>query len=653
MNVPGWLKNLGLEQYEAVFRENDIDGSVLSSLTNEDLKDIGVASVGHRRKLLDAIAKLRDGSSAATVAGPNFGTSVEAERRQLTLMFCDLVGSTPLSARLDPEDLRAILGLYHAAVAEEVQRLGGYVAKYMGDGVLVYFGYPRALEHDAERAMRAGLALVARIGGLDAAAGSLAVRIGIATGIVVVGDLIGSGEAQERGVVGETPNLAARLQAMAQPNTVLIDEMTRRLVGDLFEYRDLGAVEVRGIAEPVPVFEVLRPSAVESRFEALRAAALSPLVGRDEEIELLSSRWARAKAGDGQVVLISGEPGIGKSRLAAALQQRLGDEAHTRLRYFCSPHYQDSPLYPFIAQLEHAAGFAREDPPAATLDKLEALLAQAGKVDGEAVGLFADLLGLPAEGRYPPLPGDSQRRREMMLSALLAQFEALAQWRPVLMIFEDAHWADSTSLELLDRTVDRAACLPALLVITFRPEFAAPWLGQPHVSALSLNRLAQRDTAALVRGITAGKRLPPEILDHIVERTDGIPLFIEELTKSLLEGGLLHEEAGGYVLAGPLPPLAIPSSLHASLLARLDRLAPAKQVAQIGAAIGREFSHELLAVVTLRSEAQLTDALDQLIVLVKLAHTLVGESRFRRGIAHCCLVDPSECVLDFELLCRT
>ena len=362
MDIAGWLRELGLEQYEPAFRENDIDFDVLRSLTAEDLRDLGIASVGHRRRLLDAIKAL---PADAAPTSPAAEVRAGAERRQLTVMFCDLAGSTALSSRLDPEDMREVLGAYHKAVAEVVAGFDGYVAKYMGDGVLVYFGYPRAHEDDAERAVRAGLALVERIGRLESGSGALASRIGIATGLVVVGDLIGAGDAQERGVVGETPNLAARLQAMAPENGVIIAEATRRLLGDLFEYRDLGTAEVKGLDAPVAVCQVLRPSTVASRFEALRSASLSPLVGRDAEMELVLRRWERAKEGEGQIVLISGEPGIGKSRLTAALQERLSGEPHIRLRYFCSPHHRDSVLHPFIAQLEHAAEFAREDEPAA------------------------------------------------------------------------------------------------------------------------------------------------------------------------------------------------------------------------------------------------------------------------------------------------
>jgi class 3 adenylate cyclase/tetratricopeptide (TPR) repeat protein len=546
------------------------------------------------------------------VSAPAFSRGDGAERRQLTVMFCDLVSSTALASRLDPEDLREVIGVYHQSVAETIARFEGFVAKYMGDGVLVYFGYPQAQEDSAERAVRAGLALVDSIGRLNLAHGKLELRVGIATGLVVVGDLVGVGESQERTVVGETPNLAARLQGLAEPNTVLIAESTRRLVGALFEYRGLGAVDVKGLAEAVPLWQVLRPGIIRSRFEALRAASLTPLVGREDEIELLMRRWARAKQAEGQIVLLSGEAGIGKSRITEALYERVRDEVHTRLRCFCSPHHRDSPLHPFISRLERAAQLAREDPPEVKLDKLEALLSQSEENPTDAAALFADLLGVPNRGRYPMLAVDPQRRRELTFMAFVRQLEGLARKKPVLMIFEDAHWIDSTSLELLEMIVERVPRLPVLFLFTFRPELEFPWTGQPQVTSLTLSRLGQRETERLAERVAGGKSLPVEILDQIVERADGIPLFIEELTKTLLEGSLLREQDGRFVLDGPLPPLAIPSSLHASLLARLDRLAPVKEVAQIGATLGREFSYEVLAAVARRPTDQLGDALDRL-----------------------------------------
>ena len=533
MDIGSWLHELGLERYEPVFRDNAIDAEVLPELTEADLEKLGVL-LGHRKRMLRAIAEL--GTTPLRPAPAPECAPDPAERRQLTVMFCDLVGSTALSARLDPEDLREIIAAYHRAVAEIVAGFDGFVAKYMGDGVLIYFGHPQAHEDDAERAVRAGLGVIDAVGRLDVKSINMQARIGVATGLVVVGDLIGEGSAQEQSVVGETPNLAARLQALAEPDAVVIAAGTRRLVGDLFEVRDLGAVEVKGLARPVAAWQVLRPSVVASRFEALRGSALTPLVGRDEEIDLLLRRWTRANAGDGQVVLVSGEPGIGKSRITAALAERLHAEAHIRLRYFCSPYHKDSALYPFIDQLGRAAGFARDDPPAARLEKLEALLARAAPPDKD-VAFLADLLSLPASERYP-LPNLSpQRKKERTLEALIRQLEGLARRQPVVVVFEDAHWIDPTSRELLDLTVERIRSLPVLLIVTFRPEFQPPWTGQPQVTVLTLSRLDRRDRSALVAQIAGGKALPDEVVDQIVDRTDGVPLFIEELTKSVLESG--------------------------------------------------------------------------------------------------------------------
>jgi class 3 adenylate cyclase/predicted ATPase len=558
-------------------------------------------------------------TSAGSSASPGHPATF-AERRQLTVMFCDLVGSTALSARLDPEDMRDIIGAYHKRVTQTITQYDGFVAKYMGDGVLAYFGYPQAHEDDAERAVRAGLGVINTVAGLTVGV-RLEARVGIATGLVIVGDLIGEGSAQEQSVIGETPNLAARLQTLALPNAVVIAASTRRLVGDLFEYVDLGAVEVKGVDAPMPAWRVLRPSVVRSRFKALRGSALTPFIGRDEEIDLLLRCWARAKGGDRQIVLVSGEPGLGKSRITAELRARLGAEPFIRLQYFCSPYHQDSALFPFIDELGRAAGFARNDAAAAKVRKLEALLARTAPPD-EDVALLVDLLSLPASERRPLPKLSAQRRKERTLEALIRQLEGLARRRPILTVFEDAHWIDPTSRELLDLAIERTRSLPVLLLVTFRPEFQPPWAGQPQVTKLALNRLDRRDGTALVAQIARGKAMPEEVVAQIVDRADGVPLFVEEMTKSILESGVLREEAHRYVLDGSLPPFVIPTTLHASLLARLDRLAPVRLVAQIGAAIGRQFSYALLRAVSGLAEDDIRAA---------LARLVASELVFQRG----------------------
>src|SRR5262245_28811695 len=615
--IAEWLNALGLGQYAQRFADNDIDTNILPDLTDADLEKVGV-SLGHRKRILRAIAGLDETATSSEA------TRADApQRRQLTVMFCDLVGSTPLSTRLDPEELRDIIGAFHRCCAEQIAKSDGVVARYMGDGMLVYFGYPQAHEDDAERAVRAGLALVGAVPQLGDGAGmALQVRVGIATGLVVVGDLIGEGLAQEHQAIGETPNLAARLQGLAEPNAVVIDGNTRRLLGELFEYRAFGSVPLKGFGTPVPVWQVTGRSAVDSRFEALRATR-TPLVGRDEEIDLLLRRWQQAKGGEGCVVLISGEPGIGKSRLAQAALERLSGEPHTPLRLFCSPHQQDSALYPAIRQLERAAGFRREDTPEQRLDKLEVVLRQATNDLGDVAPLIADLLSLPTGDRYPPIDLTPQKRKEETLRVLLQRVERLAARQPVLFVFEDAHWIDPTSREWLDLTIDRVPTLPVLLIITFRPEFAAPWVGLPQVTLLSLSRLPPRQRAQMIMRVTSGKPLPEEVTDQIIDRTDGVPLFIEELTKAVVESDLLTDAGDRYTVVGSVPPLAIPTTLQGSLLARLDHLAPVREVAQIAAALGRQFSRELISAIAELPQRQVDDALGQLVG---------AELIFRRGV---------------------
>jgi class 3 adenylate cyclase/predicted ATPase len=527
----------------------------------------------------------------------------------LTVMFCDLVGSTALSTRHDPEDLRDLIGDYHRAVRKAVGRFDGFVAKYMGDGVLIYFGYPQAHEDDAERAVRAGLAVVEAVGQLPARE-NLSVRLGIATGLAVVGDLIGEGAAQERGVVGETPNLAARLQALSAPNTLVIGEATRRQIGGLFDLEDLGPQQLAGFDEPQHAWRVLSESGEVSRFEALRSGE-TPLVGREEELELLLRRWQQAKSGEGRVVLLSGEPGIGKSRLTAAMLQQLEQEPHTLLRYFCSPHHQDSALYPSTAQLEHAAGFTRDDDAEAKRDKLVALLAPAAETGD--ISVLIELLSLSGGERFPRLDLNPQQRKSRTLAALTRQLEGLAQSLPILMIFEDLHWIDPTSRELLDLVFPRLERMPIFLIATYRPDFQPPWAGQAHVTVLTLNRLGRSDGAAMVRGLSGNAALlTPDVVAEILERTDGVPLFVEEMTKAVLEAG--SGRGLDVVAAVPADRVGVPATLHASLMERLDRLGPeAKQVAQIGAAIGREFSYELVAALGDLTETSLLDALKRLV----------------------------------------
>ena len=622
MDVGVWLRSLGLGQYEAAFRDNEIDGELLPKLTVDDLKDLGVDVVGHRRRIMSAIEAL-GGQLAAQAEAPKTAPAQSAvhtsaaagtaERRQLTVMFSDLVGSTALSARLDPEDMREVIRAYQDACSGAVARYDGFVAKFMGDGVLAYFGFPRAHEEDAERAVRAGLDIAAVVAKLDTRAKeSLKVRIGIATGIVVVGDLVGQGPAQEQAVVGDTPNLAARLQGLARPGSVVIAESTRRLLGGAFELKPLGPQTLKGFDTAVSASVVLREAENVSRFEASRSQGMTPFVGREHEVAMLLDRWRDAVEGEGQVALLSGEAGIGKSRVLATLSERIGDEPHVRVRYQCSPHHVNNAFFPIASHIWHAAGFVTGEPPAARLDKLEAMIARSGLDARDNAPFLAALLSIPDEGRHPPLEIAPAEQKERTIAALLALFEGLTKDAPVLALLEDAHWIDPTSLDVFSRLIDRLPALRALLIFTFRPEFAPPWVGRAHVVSLQLSRFGRRQALAMVDRITGGKALPTEVLDQIVAKTDGVPLFVEELTKTVLESGLLREENGAYVLRAALTPLAIPSTLQDSLMARLDRLAPVRETAQIGAAIGREFWYQLLEAVSPIKGAALQDALGQL-----------------------------------------
>ena len=556
------------------------------------------------RRLRDQIARgFSRGSTGGTDSRP-------IERRQLTVLFCDLVGSIALSASLDPEDFSAIIAGYRRCITETVACFDGFVARHHGDGAVAYFGYPHAHEDDAERAVQASLALVQAVAALPTKE-KLSARVGVATGVALVGDMSDSAISEEHGILGDTPNLAARLQSLAQPGGVIISDRTKAIAGPQFEYLDLGKVEIKGLAKPVAAWQVAGKTAVTSRSHALQSSDLLPLIGRDEEMELLLSRWKRARSGEGQVVLLSGEAGIGKSRLTVALLEQLAREPHIRLRCFCSPQHTDSMLYPVIGEMLRAARFAHDDSPQAKMDKLDALLAQSSTPPEDAA-LFAEMLSLPNDGRYPPVEVEPQLRRHKTLKALGSQIEALARINPVLVIFEDAHWADPTSLELFARAVDLAASHRLLILVTFRPEFSPPLIGRPHVTELTLHRLAPCDIDFLIERVVGNRSLPAGIRQDIIERTDGIPLFAEEMTKAVLDAEGESDAQRAYA-AAPTPVVAVPASLQASLMSRLDRLGPAKNVAQVGAAIGRAFPHMLLAALVRKPKEELDSDLDRLI----------------------------------------
>ena len=573
---------------------------LIRTLPRKGIRFVGV--VQQRGRPLDEAAVAADAKTPEQKTA-RCDEAVPPERRQLTIASCELLLG---AAGMDPEDLREVIQGYHKCVVETIQQQNGLVANTHGNTAVVYFGYPQAHEDDPERAVRAALELIETVGALKTRTSSQT-RVGIATGLVIVGDITDATGAHERGIIGETPNVAAQLQAIAEPDTVIIAESTRRLLGNLFELDDLGTKDLKGIAAPVRAWTALRQSPAAGRFDAFHATGLTALVGREEELELLLRRWSRAKAGEGQAVLLSGEAGIGKSRLTAALLEAIAKEPHTRLRTFCSPQHTDSALYPTIGQIERTAGFTRDDTLPAKLDKLDALLAQSSTATQDAA-LFAEMLSLPNDGRYPALELTPQQRRQKTLEALALQVAALTRENPVLMVFEDGQWIDPTSLELFSRIVDRIPTLRVLLIVTYRPEFQPPWLGRPYVTALTINRLTGREAGAMIDRIVGNKPLQASIRKDIIERSDGIPLFVEEMTKAVLE-------AGGESKAEKTPALtaAVPASLHASLMARLDRLGSVKVVAQIGAVIGRQFPHALIAAVAAKAEPELRSALHQLI----------------------------------------
>lgn len=626
MDVGGWLRRLGLDRYEAAFRDNAIDAEVLPRLTAEDLIDLGVSSVGHRRRLLDAIAALKHehpsiagpadglaGKASAPVA-ETIGRPGDAERRQLTVMFCDLVGSTRLSVQLDPEEMSRIIAGFQTACAGAVTRFGGSIAKYMGDGALVYFGYPEAHEEDAERAVRAGLALIDAMSAMRLLLPlQPQVRIGVATGLVVVGELVGEGSARERVAVGETLNLAARIQAIAPPDSVVVQETTRRLAGVTFDYGDLGKHELKGFAEEVRLWRVIGENTARERFDRRIVSGLTPMVGRAEEIALLRRRWSLAKDGDGQLILISAPAGYGKSRIAEVFREQLADTATTCLRYFGSPFHVNSAFYPFIRQLERAAGIVRTDAAHRKLDKLEAILGGSAEARNEAAALLADLLSIPFEDRYPPLQLTEVVQKQRIVEVLEEQLILLSMQGAVLLLFEDAHWIDPTSAALINRLVRTIVNLPVMVIVTYRPEFNPPWMDLGHTTVLKLNHLGRSEVTDLICGTTCGKALPEPIVQQIASKSQGVPLFVEEITRAILETGDLDEHDDCYVLRGSIRDFAIPSTLQESLISRLDRLGAAKDVALTASIIGRQFSFELIDAVADMPQTALLEGLEQLV----------------------------------------
>jgi class 3 adenylate cyclase len=625
--VSSWLASVGFERYAEAFEAEDISVDVLSELTEADLKELGVATLGDRKRLLKAIGALAS-PPAAPVLPPSAATATvssttapaplpfhEAERRQLTVMFCDMVGSTQLSARLDPEDLQNVVRRFHAAIAGAVAAFDGHVAQLLGDGVLVYFGYPRAHEDDAGRAVHAALAAldaVARLRPLGDIV--LQTRIGIATGMVVVGE-IGSGtSAAEQTASGETPNLAARLQGHAGPGEIVMSDETRHLVGAAFELAPLGALALKGFAAPVEAWRVVGARSVASRFEAQHDEELIALIGRDSEVALLMERWALACDGEGQVVLLSGEAGIGKSRITHTLRERLAGSSAATVLLQCSPYYSDSALYPLVRYFERVTHMAPEDSDEVRTAKLARLTGSELEFPATSFGYLLRMMGLPDGGRVPASAGDQpMRENAQLLQAPIDLLRRLSTHHPVLLLIEDAHWIDPTSEQVVAQSIEQLADARVLILVTCRPEYTPSWGNPAHLTRLALNRLGQKQSMALVAAVTGGKRLPPEVLAEIIRKTDGIPLFVEELTKTVVQSGLLEETPDGYRLNGALPLLAIPSTLQDSLMARLDRLAPAKEVAQVSALIGREFSHRLLAEVLQMPEAKLAAALDDLV----------------------------------------
>lgn len=650
-----WLTKLGLDQYLTVLEENDIDLESVAYLSENDLKELGI-SLGHRRKLQMALRQnggsapkagmhgLRDnGNNVGKIGDTPPSPARAAERRQVTIVFCDLVGSTALAQRVDPEALQEIMHRYQDAVAGAIIRFGGYVARYQGDGVVALFGWPNAYEDQAERALRASLSALSVLGearrdsaqhtvsNSSALNEELHARCGIATGSVVVGDLLGSSPQDRDAIYGDTPNLAARLQTLAKPDEIMLDKNTRALAGTYFEMADTGRHALKGFRAPVRAWRLVGEKSGTSRFEAYRGGSLTEFVGREPEISVIRARWARSSEGEGQVLVLAGEPGLGKSRILREFLRSCKEGTPTA-RLQCSPHYTNSAFYPFVNALSALMG----------LDSLSDLnlahqqIAQevAGLDIPEAGALIEDILGVSAE-RQADLTMTPQRRKMLTIETLAALFGQAKLSEPKaahderkkarIVILEDLHWVDASTLETVEVLIQRVQSEPTLVIITHRPEFDRRWDTWPHVTHLTLKRLTRAQGAELITKVAGGKTLPDQITSQILSQTDGVPLFIEELTRALIEGENLMEQNNAYVLTGPLPALAIPSTLQDSLMARLDRLAPVKEVIQAAACIGREFDKGLLSKVTTRSDTGLADALDQLVAAQLIFRKAGGE----------------------------
>lgn len=602
-----WLEKAKLGSLEPMLVENEIDLDVLFDLTDEDMREIGL-SLGARKRLRSALEAGHAGAEAsrapsATPTSPPRG----AERRHLTTLFVDLVGSTRLSAKNDPEDFSDIITRYQNTVAGIVTRYEGHVAKYMGDGVLCYFGWPVAHEDDARRAARAALDTVRKMAEMQTTDGqALAVRVGIASGVVVVGDLIGEGAAQEEAVIGDTPNLAARLQALAEPGQIIVADATKELLQADFELEELGQLDIKGLDAPQRAWAVLSERSAARRFASATFEPVLPMVGRDLELAMIMERWRRACAGEGQVMVLTGEAGIGKSRLTRAVIDEVQASDHYLISYHCSPYHTDSSFYPVISQLTHAMEIAESDTPVQALEKLRANLRAAD------ARIIAELLQIGVDDALGPLDLTPQQVRNRIMEETAEEIYALSQDKPVLLVVEDAHWSDASTLSMLEACFNRIDRGRVMILVTARPTFTHGFGGHPIVSAIALNRLGSDQAAHVLSKITRGKRLLPELVAEIISRTDGVPLFIEELTKTILESGELRETGTSFELTGPLDRVTIPSTLHDSFMARLDRLQPIKEIAQMAACIGRSFDRSALARIARIDDEKLDDALAQL-----------------------------------------